>query len=323
MIACSLRIDYEKHMTNLTKLRIGTRKSALALAQAHLVAEAIVEAWPELAEPGLIEVIPIQTSGDKFTDRPLTDLGGKGLFTKELEEALLDGGIDIAVHSMKDMPTILPDGLTIGCMLEREDPRDMLLGTGLRSLMDIPHGASFGTSSLRRAAQILMKRPDLNIVPFRGNVQTRLNKLESGEVQSTMLAMAGLNRLGLWDVPGHPLNIDEFLPAIAQGAIGVECREGDTDILETLSPIAHIETETAVQCERAFLQTLDGSCRTPIAGFASVEGPELQFRGLILRPNGSEFYEVTMQGPSANAEGLGIAAGEDLLKKAGKNFLNC
>lgn len=302
-------------------LKIGTRKSPLALAQAHLVAEALAEAWPQLAEPGAIEVIPIQTSGDNFTDRPLADVGGKGLFTKELEEALLSGGIDIAVHSMKDMPTILPDGLTIGCMLEREDPRDMLLGTSFRTLIDLPHGASFGTSSLRRAAQALMRRPDLNIIPFRGNVQTRLNKLESGEVQATMLAMAGLNRLGLWDVPGHPLNIDEFLPAVAQGAIGVECRENDTETLEALSPIAHIETETAVQCERAFLQTLDGSCRTPIAGYAELDGGLLNFRGLIISPDGKKHHEVKLQGPAADAETLGIAAGEELLAKAGKNFL--
>jgi len=305
-------------MTNLAKIRIGTRRSPLALAQAKLLAEALAENWPDLA----IEIIPMQTSGDKFTDRPLADMGGKGLFTKELEEALLAGTIDVAVHSMKDMPTVLPDGLTIGCMLEREDPRDMLMGKNIRTFDDLPQGATFGTSSLRRAAQVLMQRPDLVIVPFRGNVQTRLSKLETGEVQATMLAMAGLNRLGLWDVPGHPLNIDECLPAVAQGAIGVECRENDEATLETLSPIAHIETETAVQCERAFLQTLDGSCRTPIAGYAELDGGLLQFRGLIIRPDGKTHYDITIEGPAVDAETLGIAAGEALLAKCGKNFLS-
>ncbi len=304
-------------MTNVAKLRIGTRKSPLALAQAQLVADALSEAWPALA----VEIIPMQTSGDNFTDRPLADIGGKGLFTKELEEALLANTIDVAVHSMKDVQTILPDGLTIGCMLERDDPRDMILGKNIRSLDDLPQGATFGTSSLRRAAQMLMIRPDLNIVPFRGNVQTRLAKLEAGEVQATMLAMAGLNRLNVWDVPGHPLNIDIFLPAVAQGAIGVECREGDEATMETLSPIAHIETEAAVQCERAFLQTLDGSCRTPIAGYASLDGGLLQFRGLLLSTDGSVHYDIELEGPAHDAESLGISAGEQILAKAGPNFL--
>ena len=304
-------------MTNVAKLRIGTRKSPLALAQAQLVADALAEAWPAL----VLEIVPMQTSGDKLIDSPLAESGGKGLFTKELEEALLANTIDIAVHSMKDMPTLLPDGLTIGCMLEREDPRDMLLGKDIRSFADLPKGATFGTSSLRRAAKALMQRPDLTIVPFRGNVQTRLAKLEAGEVQATMLAMAGLNRLAIWDVPGHPLNIDEFLPAVAQGAIGVQCRENDEAVMEALSPIAHIETETAVQCERAFLQTLDGSCRTPIAGYASLDGGLLQFRGLIIKPDGSSHYDIEIEGPAHDAESLGIAAGEALLAKAGPDFL--
>lgn len=311
-------MEYDSHMVNLAKFRIGTRKSPLALAQAQLVADALVEAWPELA----VEIVPMQTSGDKFTDRPLADVGGKGLFTKELEEALLANTIDIAVHSMKDMQTVLPDGLTIGAMLERDDPRDMILGDGIRSFNDLPQGASFGTSSLRRAAQALMIRPDLNIVAFRGNVQTRLNKLQAGEAKATMLAMAGLNRLNIWDVPGHPLNIDEFLPAVAQGAIGIECRENDEAIMETLSPIADIETETAVHCERAFLQALDGSCRTPIAGYATLEGGQLQFRGLIISPDGKRHHEISIQGPAHDAELLGINAGEQLIAKAGKNFLS-
>ncbi len=304
-------------MLNLSKIRIGTRKSALALAQAQLVSDALAESWPGLA----IEIVPMQTSGDKFLDRPLSDVGGKGLFTKELEEALLANEIDIAVHSMKDMQTVLPDGLTIGAMLEREDPRDMLLGKGIRTLADLPKGATFGTSSLRRAAQALMQRPDLNIVPFRGNVQTRLAKLDAGVVDATMLAMAGLNRLSIWDVSGHPLALEDFLPAVAQGAVGIECRENDEDVLEALSPIAHIATETAVMCERAFLQALDGSCRTPIAGFATVDGNQLTFRGLIIRPDGSSYHEIAKEGASTDAESIGIAAGEELLATAGKDFL--
>lgn len=310
-------------MPKVAKIRIGTRKSALAMAQAQLVADALTEHWPDLAAPGAITLVPMQTSGDRFTDRPLTDIGGKGLFTKELEEALLDRRLDIAVHSMKDMPTLLPDGLTIGCMLEREDPRDMLLSGGARSIADLPQGACFGTSSLRRSAQALMYRRDLRIVPFRGNVQTRLAKLAAGEVQATMLAMAGLNRLHIWDVPGHPLSVDDVLPAVAQGAVGVECRENDADMLEMLSPIAHIDTETAVQCERGFLQALDGSCRTPIAGFATVEGPTLQFRGLIVKPDGSAYHDVVREGLASDAEAIGIAAGEALLVRAGKSFLTC
>jgi hydroxymethylbilane synthase len=305
-------------MATLTKIRIGTRKSALAMAQAQQVADALAEAWPELQT----EIIPMMTSGDAFVDRPLSDIGGKGLFTKELEEALLDKRIDIAVHSMKDMPTVLPDGLTIGCMLEREDPRDMLLGEGIRTLNDLPDGATFGTSSLRRGAQVLMHRPDIRIVPFRGNVQTRLAKLKSGEVQATMLAMAGLNRLNIWDVPGHALPVDEFIPAVAQGAIGVECRENDADTLETLSPLADITTETAVQCERGFLQALDGSCRTPIAGYATVEGDQLHFRGIVIRPNGKAHHAIEKRGKAQDAETLGIAAGEELLAIAGKGFLS-
>ncbi|NCY26739.1 MAG: hydroxymethylbilane synthase, partial [Alphaproteobacteria bacterium] len=245
-------------MSTVTKIRIGTRKSPLALAQAAEVAELLAQAWPHLAAPGAIETLPMMTSGDAFSDRPLAEAGGKGLFTKEIEEALLDNRIDIAVHSMKDMPTMLPDGLTIGCMLEREDPRDMLVGEGLRDLSGLPKGAIFGTSSLRRAAMVKLSRPDVTIVPFRGNVETRLKKLAEGQAQATLLAMAGLNRLKRFDVPGHPLPWEEFLPAVAQGAIGIECRADDDATLDLIAPLAHIETEIAVLCERAFLGTLDG-----------------------------------------------------------------
>jgi hydroxymethylbilane synthase len=310
-------------MSKLARIRIGTRKSALALAQAKEVAGKLMEHWPHLDEMGAIELVPMTTSGDTIQDRPLSDIGGKGLFTKEIEDALLDSRIDIAVHSMKDMQTVLPDGLITGCMLEREDPRDVLVGDGLRKLSDLPDGATFGTSSLRRSAQVLMHRPDIKIVPLRGNVQTRLGKVQNGEIQATMLAQAGLNRLLIWDFPGAALDTEEFLPAVAQGAIGIECRQGDEAVMELLSPLADIDTETAVLCERAFLQALDGSCRTPIAGYATVEGDRLHFKGLIIRPDGRMHHWVEKEGNRSDAESLGIEAGEELLAKAGKNFLNC
>lgn len=304
-------------MSKLTKIRIGTRKSPLALAQAEEVRALLAENWPELT----VEIVPMTTSGDTFTDRPLADIGGKGLFTKEIEDALLAKQIDIAVHSIKDMQTVLPDGLTLGCIIEREDPRDRLVGHALHSLDDLPKGASFGTSSLRRSSQLLMRRPDIQIVPLRGSVQTRLQKMESGLVKATMLAVAGLNRLQLWDTPGATLSTDEFLPAIGQGAIGIECRENDAAVMELLSPLADLDTEAAVICERAFLQMLDGSCRTPIAGYATVEGKQLHFRGLIVRPDGSAHHDVEISGSSDDAEKLGRSAGEDLLSRCGKNFI--
>jgi hydroxymethylbilane synthase len=302
-------------MGNLARIRLGTRKSALALVQAEEVHTRLQTAWPGIE----VEFVTIVTSGDMFTDRPLSDIGGKGLFTKEIEEALLDGRIDIAVHSVKDMQTVLPEGLIIGCMLEREDPRDMLVGKNITSIESIPKGATFGSASLRRAAQILMRRPDLKIVPLRGNVQTRLNKLEAGEMQATMLAKAGLNRLKLHDIPGVTLPITEFLPAVAQGALGIECRAGNTAIRDLLKPLSHMVTEQAVTCERAFLRALDGSCRTPIAGHAEVKGNNIYLRGLIVRPDGSAFHSIEMQGKDAAA--LGREAGNELLAKAGKNFI--
>lgn len=301
----------------MTILKIGTRKSPLALAQANEVGRRLQDAWPDLQ----VELVHIVTSGDKFTDRPLTDIGGKGLFTKEIEQALLAKTIDLAVHSMKDMPTMLPDGLTIGCMLEREDPCDMLIGEGLRSLADLPEGATLGTSSLRRAAQVLIARPDIKIVPLRGNVETRLAKVRAGEADATLLAKAGINRLGLADVPGAVLSISEMLPAVAQGAIGIECRNEDEKMLELLAPLADIETETAVICERAFLRVLDGSCRTPIAAYAEIEGDFMRLQGLIAKPDGSEYHTVLVGGHVNDASSIGMDAGDEILHKAGENFL--
>lgn len=286
----------------MTIIKLGTRKSPLALAQANQVRALLLAEHPYIE----VEICHIITSGDKFLSQPLADIGGKGLFTKEIEEGLLDGSLDIAVHSMKDMPTILPHGLIISAMLEREDPRDMLIADGVSGINDLPQNAVFGTSSLRRAAQIKIIRPDIQIVPFRGNVQSRLAKLEKGEAQATMLAKAGLNRLGLNSIKGVALEVEEFLPAIAQGAVGIECRIDDTKTRELLAPLAHKITEIAVNCERAFLRELDGSCRTPISGYAIIDGDEIFLRGLIAKPDGSSFSSGNLRGNIEEAEAIGI-----------------
>lgn len=286
-------------------LRLGTRKSPLALAQAGQVRALLLASWPNIT----VEIVHIVTSGDKFLDKPLADIGGKGLFTKEMDEGLLEGTLDIAVHSMKDVPTLLPDGLVIGAMIARENPCDMLIGTGLTGLADLPRNAVFGTSSLRRAAQVKICRPDVQIVPFRGNVQSRLAKLDRGEAQATMLAKAGLNRLGKTDVEGAVLSVDEFLPAIAQGAVGIECRAGDEKIRELLAPLSHVNTQIAVDCERAFLRFLDGSCRTPISGYALIEGDDIFLRGLIAKPDGSSFRAGELRGSVKDAEAIGVDLG--------------
>lgn len=289
-------------------IKLGTRKSPLALAQAQQVKDMLLATWPEIT----VEVVHIVTSGDKFLSQNLADIGGKGLFTKEIEDGLLNGTLDIAVHSMKDMPTKLPDGLVIGAMLKREDPRDVLIGTGLTGIDDLPQEAVFGTSSLRRASQVKIRRPDVKIVPFRGNVGSRLSKIERGEVQATMLAKAGLNRLGIKEIDGVVLDVEEFLPAIAQGAIGIECRESDTKIRELLTPLAHKETEIAVTCERAFLRVLDGSCRTPISGYGLIENDKIFMRGLIAEPDGSSFRRGELRGDVADAEAIGVELGKML-----------
>ena len=293
-------------------IKLGTRKSPLALAQAHQVRDLLIAAHSGLT----VEIIHITTSGDKFLAQPLADIGGKGLFTKEIEEGLLAGDLDIAVHSMKDMPTVIPYNLIIGAMLPREDPCDMLIGEGLHGalsgLADLPKNALFGTSSLRRAAQVKIKRTDVQIVPFRGNVQSRLAKLERKEVQATMLAKAGLNRLGLNDIAGAVLPVEEFLPAIAQGAVGIECRADDLKTRDLLAPLNHQETEIAVNCERAYLRILDGSCRTPISGYAMIKNEEIYLRGLIAAPDGSSHKTAELRGAIKNAEEIGIEVGNML-----------
>jgi hydroxymethylbilane synthase len=298
---------------------IGTRGSPLALWQARHVRECLMDAH-SLGE-GDVDLAVITTSGDRIQDQPLRDLGGKGLFTKEIDEALLRGDVALAVHSMKDLPTTLPDGLSIAAVLPRADVRDAFLSPKAASLMELPPGAVVGTSSLRRGAQVKRRRPDLRVIDFRGNVETRLRKLDEGVADATLLAMAGLDRLGLASKAASALSADEMLPAVAQGAIAVLARTGDEETHALLAPLNDPDTETAVTCERAFLARLDGSCRTPIAGLAEIADGILRFRGLILSPGGAEWHDIEVTGAAANAEALGRDAGDELLVRAGPNFL--
>lgn len=295
-------------------LRIGTRGSPLALAQARLVQAALAAADPAFGAPDAVETVVIRTTGDAVLDRPLAEIGGKGLFTKEIDEALLDGRIDLAVHSMKDVPTVLPDGIVIAAMPERADVRDVLLARGARRLAELPQGCVVGTASLRRAAQVRAVRPDLTVVPLRGNVQTRLGKLERGEVDATLLAAAGLARLGLGTAGGTPLEPDEMLPAVAQGAIGIACRAADTAVRAALAPLAHAPTLSCVTAERALLAALDGNCRTPIAALARLAPDGLALEGLLAAPDGSRVARVTRHGAEAEGERLGREAGRELLR---------
>jgi hydroxymethylbilane synthase len=301
-------------------IRIGTRGSALALAQAHETRARLMAAHGMPQEAFAIEVISV--SGDRIQDRPLSEAGGKGLFTKEIEEALLDGRIDIAVHSSKDMPTQLPAGLHIATFLEREDVRDAFIGRDAKTLADLPRGATIGSSSLRRQAQIRRLRPDINVVMYRGNVQTRLRKLAEGAVDATLLAFAGLRRLGLEHVVTSILPQDDFLPAPGQGAICIECRQGDERIEAILAPIHHRDTGLALTCERAFLAALDGSCRTPIAANAVIEGRRIRFTGMILKTDGSETHDIAADGDAGDAEAIGRDAGARIRAKAGPDFFS-
>jgi hydroxymethylbilane synthase len=299
-------------------LRIGTRGSPLALAQAEETRARLV------ARHGLdadrIAIRPIRTSGDRIQDRALSQAGGKGLFTKEIEQALLDGEVDLAVHSAKDMPTRLPDGLLIATCLEREDVRDALIARGGATLRTLPPGASVGTASLRRQALVKRLRPDCVTPLLRGNVETRLRKIEEGAADATLLALAGLKRLGLEAHATEILPAESFLPAVGQGAIAIETREDDARTRALVEAVGHAETEAAVALERAFLAELDGSCRTPIAGHASVFEGAVAFRGLILKPDGSEAHETTRWGPVEQALALGRSAGEELKAKGGPSF---
>lgn len=291
-------------------LRIGTRGSPLALYQANETRQRLIAAHG-LASAD-IEIVVITTTGDRVRDRPLAEVGGKGLFTKEIEDALIAGDIQLAVHSMKDMPAQLPAGLEIAAILPREDARDAFLSPVATSIRDLPQGAVVGSSSVRRSAQLKRLRPDTTTIPFRGNVETRLRKLADGVAQATFLAAAGLKRLGLEDRITALVPIEEMLPAVAQGAIGVEMRSDDAATRALLGPINHQPSAIAVACERAFLAALDGSCRTPLAGHARIEGGRILFRGHALTLDGKHCFETTREGPAADAARMGRDAGEEV-----------
>ena len=299
-------------------LKIGTRGSVLALAQAHETRARLMAVHDLPAEA--FEIVVIRTTGDRITDRPLKEIGGKGLFTREIEEALSAGRIDIAVHSMKDMPTLQPEGMLIDCLLPREDVRDAFVSPHVDSIQDLPQGAVVGSSSLRRRAQLAHRRPDLHLVEFRGNVQTRLRKLEEGVAVATFLAMAGLRRLDMLHVARGPIDPAEMLPAVAQGAIGIQCRDDDERALRYIDALNHEETFTCVSCERAFLAALDGNCKTPIAGQAQIIDGELRFQGLVASVDGSQIYRSSKVGAPADAEKIGREAGEEIKAEAGIEF---
>jgi hydroxymethylbilane synthase len=299
-------------------LAIGTRGSPLALAQAHTVAALIPSAWPGAEAP---VVQPMKTAGDVLIDKPLAAFGGKGLFTRELDDALLAGAVDLAVHSMKDVPTVLPQGIVIAAVLPREDVRDVFVTPDRVTLSALPPGARVGTSSLRRRSQVLATRADVSVVEFRGNVNTRIEKMHRGIADATILARAGLNRLGIAaDDLGVTLAVTEFLPAPAQGAVGITCRADDDALRMALGTLNDAETDRAISCERALLAALDGSCRTPIAAFARVEGGGIALDALIADPDGRSVYRVRRSGPASDAEILGADAGAELRARVGAEF---
>jgi hydroxymethylbilane synthase len=300
-------------------LLIGTRGSPLALWQARHVRARLTETHG-LAE-GDVDLSVITTSGDRIKDKPLREFGGKGLFTKEIDEALLRGDVAMAVHSMKDLETELPAELCITAVLPRADVRDAFISNKAPSLAELPQGAAVGTSSLRRQAQVKRSRPDLRVVDFRGNVETRLRKLDEGKADATLLALAGLERLGLESHATCILSTGEMLPAVAQGAICVTCRSDDVKTRELLQTLNDERAATTVACERAFLGRLDGSCKTPIAGLAEIEDGILRLRGLMLTPDGTESYGIEVTGRAEHATKLGADAGEELVARAGPEFL--
>ena len=301
-------------------VRIGTRGSPLALQQAETVLSRLADARPELS--GELEIVKIRTSGDRIQDRCLAEAGGKGLFTKEIERALLDGEIDMAVHSMKDVPTFLPDGVRLAAFLPREDARDMWISTNGRSIEDMPRGFRLGTASVRRQAQILARRPDLKLTLLRGNVETRLRKVRDGDVDATLLACAGLNRLGVTVPEGKVMQTEELLPAAGQGIVGIEIREDDDATAELISAINDLASEVSVHAERAFLAALDGSCRSPIAALAeAVGGDRYTFRGEIMSADGSEVFRTSREGTAPELTDLAGEAANALKQEAGETFM--
>jgi len=309
-------------MAETPRLRLGTRGSPLALAQANEVRARLAAAHPELSEEAAVEIVVIKTTGDRVQDRTLAEIGGKGLFTKEIEEALLAGRIDAAVHSMKDVPTWLPEGLEISTILPREDPRDAIFSAGGQDLAGLPAGSVVGTASLRRQAQVLLARPDLEVVPLRGNVETRLRKLAEGQVDATLLAMAGLKRLGKAGEVSAVLAPEDMLPAVAQGAIGLEIRADDGATRDLLAALDDRDSAIRVVAERACLEVLDGSCRTPIAAFAELEagGAEMRLRALVALPDGSQAHRAERRGAAVAGVALGRDAGVELRAAAGPAF---
>ncbi|MGH1354749.1 MAG: hydroxymethylbilane synthase [Thalassovita sp.] len=305
-------------------LKIGTRGSPLALAQAHETRDRLATAFD--LPPEAFEIVVIHTSGDNQrlidADQPLKELGGKGLFTREIEQSMLRGGIDIAVHSMKDMPVLQPEGLVLDCYLPREDVRDAFVSLTAATLADLPEGAELGSSSLRRRAQLLHRFPHLKVVEFRGNVQTRMKKLQEGVADATFLAMAGLNRLGMADVARSAIDPDDMLPAVAQGAIGIERRMDDSNTAGLLEALHDGVTGQRLAAERAFLEALDGSCETPIAALAELDGDTLRLRGEVLRPDGSEVIADDRTCPVADGPDLGRAMAKDMLAQAGPDFFS-
>lgn len=299
-------------------LKIGTRASKLAMAQAYEVRDRIIATHG--LDESRIEIVPMSTEGDRILDRALADIGGKGLFTEEIENALREGRIDIAVHSTKDIPTVLPENLHLSVYLKREDPRDAFISKSVKRLSDLPIGATVGSSSLRRQALIRRLRPDLNVVVFRGNVQTRLAKLEEGVAEGTFLAVAGLKRLGLQNIISEIMNPDEFIPAPGQGAISIESRVGDETIDRLIAPLKDVDTHIALACERRYLADLDGSCRTPLGGLALIDGEKLHFRGMIASPDGGQFFAIAMEGGINDAAEIGAEAAKKLRRDAGEGF---
>jgi hydroxymethylbilane synthase len=299
-------------------LRLGTRGSPLALAQARMVQDRLAAAHGLAPERIAIEII--RTTGDRVQDQPLTELGGKGLFAKEIEDALLARRIDLAVHSAKDLATALPSGLTIAACLPREDPRDVFVSQRANDLLSLPPGSVVGTASPRRQALVKHLRPDLRVAPLRGNVETRLRKLAEGAADATILALAGLKRLGMESAATSIFEIDEFLPAVGQGAIAIEIREDDSAISNLLAPIDHMETSVALSAERAMLAELGGTCRTPIAGHAVVTAGWIRIRGLIARPDGSLTFQVAREGAAKDAAALGADLGRELKTRATPDF---
>ncbi|MGE4542759.1 MAG: hydroxymethylbilane synthase [Pedobacter sp.] len=298
-------------------LRIGTRASRLALWQAEWVQQQLQQLHPGLT----VSLVPITTKGDKILDVPLAKVGGKGLFVKELEEALYDGSVDLAVHSMKDVPSVLPPGLILPCIPPREDPRDALVTPDGRGFAQLPQGARIGTSALRRQAQLLAQRPDLTIVSLRGNVETRLRKMDEEQLDGIVLAAAGLKRLELADRISEYLPTDLSLPAIGQGALGLECRQGDDRTLALIAPLHHADTAVAVTAERAFLRRLNGGCQVPLAAHATVVGDRVNMVGLVAEVDGSRLLKDTLVAPVPEAEAAGRQLAESLLAQGADRIL--